>query len=169
MADTDNDVDEYVLLQCVYSQEHKKLKVKMMSSYPYIRNYYCQFPTAVRQEKMYYVVKSKHISLSQNSNSKPFYSVKSKNYIEFMSFDKKAIDTFIDGNVVDLIRKVKIYGEDENNECIICFSEEKNIVFISCGHYVCCNNCAIECTKNNNKCPVCRKTVTHLVNRSDIS
>lgn len=39
--------------------------------------------------------------------------------------------------------------------CNICFTLEKRIVFVPCGHMSCCVTCAIAC----NNCPVCRKEI----------
>jgi hypothetical protein len=51
----------YVLLQCV--KEKSKLRVKMISSSPFIKGVNCQFPRDIRQEGMYYVVKSEGVKL----------------------------------------------------------------------------------------------------------
>ncbi|ARF10429.1 RING domain protein [Hokovirus HKV1] len=49
--------------------------------------------------------------------------------------------------------------ETKPNECVICMLELKNVAFVDCGHYVCCNNCANQV----NKCPICRKTINQKI------
>ncbi|XP_028156769.1 death-associated inhibitor of apoptosis 1-like isoform X1 [Ostrinia furnacalis] len=50
--------------------------------------------------------------------------------------------------------------EDDNNTiddskvCKICYVEERNVVFVPCGHVVACAKCAL----STNKCPMCRRT-----------
>lgn len=41
--------------------------------------------------------------------------------------------------------------------CKICFSEERNICFVPCGHVVACAKCALA----NSKCPMCRRTIQY--------
>jgi hypothetical protein len=40
----------------------------------------------------------------------------------------------------------------ENNRCDICYMESKNAVLLPCKHNCTC----INCSKNLNKCPICR-------------
>ena len=42
-------------------------------------------------------------------------------------------------------------------QCVVCHSAERNVVFLPCKHFACCNLCA-----NNlytNKCPTCRGSI----------
>jgi len=46
--------------------------------------------------------------------------------------------------------------ENEDNLCIICCDKKRDIAFIPCGHYICCNKCSNKCNEN---CPICRKKI----------
>ena len=145
---------EYVLLQC--KKIGGKLKVKMMSSQPFIKGFNCQFPRAIRQENMYYVIKASDITLKGS-----FYSAMSKNIILCQTFDIEEVKKYIDDLSIkdDKIKPKTIFGDDEEPECVICFSNMKDTVFAPCGHYMTCNSCAKSCKA----CPICRGAITHLL------
>lgn len=44
---------------------------------------------------------------------------------------------------------------DDSKLCKICFSGERNICFVPCGHVVACAKCALA----SSKCPMCRRTI----------
>lgn len=44
---------------------------------------------------------------------------------------------------------------EDSKLCKICFSEERNICFVPCGHVVACAKCALA----NSNCPMCRRTI----------
>lgn len=44
---------------------------------------------------------------------------------------------------------------EDSKLCKICFSEERNIGFVPCGHVVACAKCALA----SSKCPMCRRTI----------
>ncbi|KAL4716153.1 hypothetical protein ACJJTC_013930 [Scirpophaga incertulas] len=48
---------------------------------------------------------------------------------------------------------------DDSKVCKICYVEERNVVFIPCGHVVACAKCAL----STNKCPMCRRTFQNAV------
>jgi len=50
----------------------------------------------------------------------------------------------------DLNNKEK---EDDENECVICFENKKDAVFLECRHLCACFECAQSCKE----CPICRK------------
>jgi hypothetical protein len=43
--------------------------------------------------------------------------------------------------------------------CIICMTDERNILFIKCKHMVCCKTCAYKCSR----CPVCREEIKEYI------
>ena len=43
----------------------------------------------------------------------------------------------------------------DETRCKVCLDEDACIVFLKCGHLVCCSECAPELTK----CPVCRQNI----------
>ncbi|KAI8421763.1 hypothetical protein MSG28_009727 [Choristoneura fumiferana] len=48
---------------------------------------------------------------------------------------------------------------EDSKLCKICYAEERNVVFVPCGHVVACAKCAM----STNKCPMCRRTFTSAV------
>ncbi len=154
----------YVLLQCV--KEGSNLKVKMMSSYPFIKGNNCQFPRSIRVNGMYYVVESKNITLQSSSGKKSFYSMRKEENIVLSTMNFIEVQQFLQGLPSEtVINHCKVYGDDDDNECVVCFSDVKTVVFIPCGHYVCCGSCSKQC----NTCPICRSKINMIANRSDIS
>lgn len=150
----------YVLLKCV--KEGSRLRVKMMSSAPFIKGINCQFPRNIRQEGLYYVLKSEDISLKTN-----FYSAMGKNIIIHQTFNIEEIKNYINDldNTDNKIKPRVIFGDDEEPECIVCLTENKTIVFSPCGHYCCCSDCSKQCKK----CPLCRGNILSMLNRSEIT
>jgi hypothetical protein len=61
-----------------------------------------------------------------------------------------------------------IYEDDSVRDCIICMSNEKNTVFATCGHYVCCEECSDVIYKTTRKCPMCRNKIESVVKREFI-
>jgi baculoviral IAP repeat-containing protein 7/8 len=63
--------------------------------------------------------------------------------------------------IITEAKNKKIKKNDKNivrrqNECVICYSREKKIIFIPCGHYVACE----ECSSKFINCPMCRKIIS---------
>lgn len=50
--------------------------------------------------------------------------------------------------------------EDLSRICLICMNQQRDVVFIPCGHIFSCYECS--CKLKNKSCPVCRKTVIHI-------
>jgi len=51
------------------------------------------------------------------------------------------------------------HHEEEENLCVVCMSEEANIVVLPCGHMSLCESCATALKEQTNKCPICRQKV----------
>ena len=149
---------EYVLLQCV--KEKGKLRVKMISSHPFIKGMNCQFPRGIRRESLYYVVRANAVSLKGN-----FYSAMQKDCVVAMTHDIDEVRRFIDTAVRDneLLVPAKIFG-DEEGECVVCLYDEKTQVFSPCGHFITCK----ECAGMTKVCPLCRANVVCVLDRADI-
>ena len=170
---------DYVLLQC--KKVGGKLKVKMMSSQPFIKGFNCQFPKDIRQENMYYVILkalllilgyfdkerqslslSKYIVKSSDIRLKgTFYSAMAKDIVVCKTFDFEEIKKYINSLSLEdkKIKPITIFGDDDNSECVICISEIKDTIFSPCGHYMTCKNCASQCKK----CPICRSDIICLL------
>jgi hypothetical protein len=149
----------YVLLQCV--KRGSKLRVQMISSHPFIKGINCQFPRAIRQQGMYYVVKQEGIVLRGN-----FYSAMKSNIIVCQTFDlneaKRYVDELKEKNVN--IVPAKIFGDDGDEECVVCMYDKKTQVFAPCGHYIVCTDCANTCVK----CPLCATKIINILARNQI-
>ena len=52
--------------------------------------------------------------------------------------------------------------DNEEHQCILCFKYRINARFSPCEHKVCCSGCYSKMTKN--ECPVCRTTITRVMN-----
>jgi len=50
-------------------------------------------------------------------------------------------------------------NNNANNECIVCMGEEKDTLFLPCGHYCVCFKCGDEIKKGMKQCPICRSIV----------
>ena len=156
---------EYVLLKRV--KEKTKLRVKMMSSAPFIKNINCQFPRDIRQEGMYYVVKAEGIKLKGT-----FYTAMQKDIVVCKTFDLNEVKKYVnDLTAIDKTNNTKkiipaiIFGEDDDSECIICLNETKNTVFAPCGHYMTCSTCSVKCKT----CPICRGAILAMLKRGEIA
>lgn len=140
-----------VLLQCV--KEGSKMRVKIMSSSPFIQGYNCQFPRNLREEGRYFVVNTAGVKLRGN-----FYTVKASEIV-CQTFDRADIDKYL---ITTDEKPSTIYGDDASTECIVCMVAEKDTVCAPCGHYMTCRACTTRCTM----CPMCR---THIKARIHIS
>ena len=67
----------------------------------------------------------------------------------------------------DLIRRMQedvtviAEGEafDPQGACVVCMDRPRNVVILDCGHICCC----LECARQVNNCPVCRRPIARLV------
>lgn len=72
-----------------------------------------------------------------------------------------------DGCVFDLH---EVYGgsaaDTEDNMCVICLCEERNVVILPCRHLCLCNDCATELNDQPDaKCPMCRGRAESLIKK----
>ena len=102
-------------------------------------------------------------------NEKHIYSVAYNNTKNIISFKNKFNDDFpIKGNFkicIQISCYVFYYEDDEDHslvknvikedDCVICYENKPNILFLDCLHFCVCN----ECNSNGglSKCPLCRK------------
>lgn len=52
---------------------------------------------------------------------------------------------------------------NESNECVICLTDPPSVVVFPCRHNCVCMSCAEALPANGNKCPICRRLVTLLI------
>ena len=71
-------------------------------------------------------------------------------------YQNKKLDNEINNTKMDQL--VKDNGTIKKQiQCVVCHTAERNVVFLPCKHFACCNLCA-----NNlytNKCPTCRGSI----------
>ena len=144
---------EYVHLICV--KERGKLRIKVTTD-GYYKDANTQFPRGIRKQGVKYKVKTSDINLVQ-TRGKYFYSVKKKSNIIILSDDD------IGEEQVHDLSKIKIYTDEDHDNCVICMEVKKDIVFIPCGHFYTCNGCSLKITK----CPICRTVISDRINRID--
>jgi len=152
----------YVLLKCV--KEGSRLRVKMMSSAPFMKGKNCQFPRNIRQDGMYYVVRSDGVSLKNN-----FYSAMGKDVVVCRTFSLDEVKRYIGelGEKDKKIRPKAIFGDDDEPECVVCMTDPKTMVFAPCGHFLTCQSCIGE-GSGFTKCILCCAPITCILRRDEI-
>ena len=156
-----------IILQCISVK--KKLRIRFhcyvdeegkIYMNVYNNDYNCQFPKDIREEGLFYQIPDNNMSIINDGKKTPFYKV-SKNNIRILSVDEAKIYNKTDDDDTDIdISKLKLY---EVSECVVCFSEPSNVIFIPCAHLALCNCCYENVKKYNNKCPLCRKNITNII------
>ncbi len=106
--------ESLVRLKCV--KDKSKLRVRIISAgyNPYAN---CQFPRNIRVEGREYTVPANDITFSESNHHRFFYRVKKKNV--------KIVDPNDD---ID-ISKIKVYGDEEDADCCICWDIKKDTIF----------------------------------------
>ena len=117
----------------------------------------CQFPRKIRKEGGLYSAPVSALSFSEGARHKFFYRVKASQIIILEE----------GGEDVDL-SKVKVF-EDEEEECVVCFDNPKDIVFVPCGHYCCCDECYRQISASGSgKCVMCRADIIQVAKREEL-
>lgn len=142
----DREQNKEVFLKCF--EVGSRLRVRIISQ-NYVNNHNCQFPRHLRKKDGVYSVPAEDISLIVRNNSKGFYRIKTAN---IKIFEENA-DTKATENIAEMISKV--YEDDEEDECCVCFEREKFYVFGPCGHLNLCKECGDRCES----CPICRAKI----------
>ena len=153
--------NEKITLKCL--KEKSKLRVRIITP-GYYNNANCQFPRDIRKEGRIYQSPSSGVKLAKGPRGKFFYRI-NKNGIEIVEDNLNLKE----GEKHHL----KVYGDDDEKECIICMDQPKGVVYSPCGHYCCCRNCAETISKNSNsilgECPMCRGKIEHIVDRENVA
>ena len=69
------------------------------------------------------------------------------------------------GNTQPQIQQAKVDKEEViTTVCIICCENQKESVFVPCGHKCCCLGCAKKFI-NKHKCPFCKKSVESIIEK----
>ena len=136
-----------VTLQCVH--EGKKLRIKIISP-GYIQSANCMFPRNIRVAGREYTVPKEDVVMA-DTKGKFFYRIKKDNI--------KIIE-----NKEDFSNLV-VYGDCV--ECAICFTDDTTteyVIFVPCGHYCCC----IDCAKQIKSCCMCRAPITQMITKDQL-
>ena len=51
-------------------------------------------------------------------------------------------------------KSLSLSGNDNDNLCSICMTNNRDCVYLTCGHYCACIEC---CEKMDLRCPICRQ------------
>ena len=61
-------------------------------------------------------------------------------------------------SIVNSIRNLFITGDEDNDDlCVVCYDNLRNITFYTCKHDNCCERCYLQLTPK--KCPYCRADI----------
>lgn len=137
--------DDYVELYCV--KEGPKLRVKI-STNGYFKEANVQFPRDLRIEGRRFRVEKQYVTLI-TMRGKYYYSIKKRDCI-----------TILDD--LNTSTAITVYEDNESSDCVVCLSNEKDTVFVPCGHYYCC----LECSTRLKDCPICRTRILQKINKS---
>lgn len=132
-------------LECV--KVKSKLRVRITSA-GYYKDANCMFPKDLRVEGRKYKCKSYDVNLI-TSRGKYYYTI-----------SKAGVEVIAEVDLANL----KIYEDTTSDECAICMSEPKSVIVNPCGHYYMCGTCGTSVRA----CPICRGSITSLVNKSDM-
>ncbi|MGL5935416.1 MAG: RING-HC finger protein [Cetobacterium sp.] len=159
--------------------------MKIISS-GYLRYANCQCPRSIRVEGKFYECPDRSINLIITRNTY-FYTVGGSNIKELPdsanidelltaenirrltyqfddSMQESCSSEFI--NKLDIIENLpkKIYTDEDNNDCSICLSAPKVLVYVPCGHFISCSDCDNRLKNSfNRKCPICRTNITNAI------
>lgn len=149
--------ENLVYLECI--REGSKLRMKITSS-GFHREANCQCPRNIRIEGMKYSVPSHAVTFTEGPGRKFFYRISGAHIkpVEGSGTTHSA------GVSVD-----RVFENEVDIDCVICMTNEKNVVFARCGHYVCCEECSMKIFKTTKKCPICRSGIDGVIKRENIS
>lgn len=139
------------LVNLVCVKVGSKLRVRIVS-YGYKPDANSQFPRNLRVEGRKFTVPSTDVTLVKRGATY-FYSVRAANV--------KIVDGHGSNEISEEYKtNLKIFGESEDTDCVVCMCESKDAVFGPCGHFSCCKGCSLSIQSSSGKCPMCR---THIV------
>lgn len=144
---------EEVFFQCIECAG--KLRVRIIS-HGYNNDANCQFPRALRENGRYFKAPASAVTLAKGSAGTFFYRVKPNNV------------TVIVEDTDQPITLKKIYADESDETCIVCFEAQRDRVLVPCGHYNMCSACAHEIETTTKKCPYCRSIIVRSVTLDQI-
>lgn len=142
-----------VSLICI--KDGSKLRVRI-TSHGYKNDANCQFPRNLRVEGRKFTVPINNVKLTKVGLT--YYYRVSSNDIQYVVI-----------NTEEYNKNIHIYGDDEDEICIICMDSKKDTVFGPCGHFNCCEECAGSILNTTKKCPICRSSLDCIIDYKKIN
>ncbi len=141
------------LVQLICVRERGKLRVRIVTA-GYNHQINCRFPRNVRSEGRLYTAPSNAVQLKRGTAGTFFYTVSAR-------------DVSIVENAPEEAAKLEklYYSEDDPEECVVCYTREKDVAFVPCGHFCCCAVCYVSL---GSKCPLCRARIVDVVSKHDL-
>ena len=156
------EMQSHVLFVCV--SERRKLRVKVLTR-GYLAEANCQFPRDVRAEGCYYRAPAAQVRLVCTGN-KYFYAVQ-RAAVEVLGTAKPSAEMMTGcrpappaTGLAAAAVPAAVYQDDDTDECCICMSETKSVVF-NCGHLYTCKACSLMVRA----CPICRQRITMRIDK----
>lgn len=147
------------LVNLVCIKEKSKLRIRIVSP-GYKKEANCQFPRNLRIEGRKFTAPSNDVSLVKHGSSY-FYRVKPSNI--------KVVDEHVELELSQEYKdNLKIYGENNHSDCVVCMCEVPDAVFGPCGHLSCCMGCANVLYSSTGKCPMCRSGIDVVIDYGDL-
>lgn len=143
------DMQSHVLFMCV--SERRKLRVKVLTR-GYLADANCQFPRDVRAEGCYYRTRAADVRLVC-TGGKYYYSVH-RAAVEVLGEPDAETLVGCRRRIAAAALPTAVYQDDSTDECCICMSEAKSVVF-NCGHLYTCKACSLMVRA----CPICRQRI----------
>lgn len=144
-----------IRLKCI-KEPDDRLRIRITTP-GYYHEANCQFPRDLREEGRLYDVDSTAVKLI-TSHGKYFYSIRQKKAIKIVS------DAQIREETQAHIANLSVYEDTTTSECTICMEAPKSIILMDCGHFYTCH----ACSEKIQKCPICRASIKHRINKSDM-
>jgi uncharacterized protein YqcC (DUF446 family) len=69
----------------------------------------------------------------------------------------------VEGQTPDAVHGRLVPPTEGESECIVCFSNAKDVILLPCRHFCLCRPCSLSVKFHTNQCPICREQVTRYV------
>ena len=171
---------DVVTFLCV--AEGSRLRVRITSP-GYMPGANCQFPRAIREAGAVYHAPAAAVALAR-SGERYFYRVRAAAIAAGAPAEGAAAGPGADGSgatragadadLVARVRGMRVYGEGDAPECLICMSAVSTRVFYPCGHHCACDACIAALRRAAPPrglplCPLCRTPIQEAVDRALIT
>jgi len=160
-----------IILQCVMASRKLRIRFHCYVNEEgktfmnvYNNDYNCQFPKDIREEGRFYAIDDSCMSLVNDLRRAPFYKVNKSN-IRVLTPEEAILYGGGPASASAALPDISSLSLFEVSECVICFAEPSSIILIPCAHLALCGSCYAGVKKCNNKCPLCRKAITTIIEK----